>query len=83
MSSTCRARMRWLEQASDGAKRRVEALFRELQASAPLAVRAGVAAAPCARLLRPINVVPDLRQHERVCCQADACIARLMRVLPG
>eukprot|EP00967_Tisochrysis_lutea_P110815 scaffold173705_cov16-Tisochrysis_lutea.AAC.1 len=38
VSSTCRARMRWLEQASDSAKRRVEALFRELQTSAPLAV---------------------------------------------
>ncbi|KAF5829905.1 hypothetical protein DUNSADRAFT_15328, partial [Dunaliella salina] len=37
VSSTCRARMRWLEQASDSAKRRVEALFRELQTSAPLA----------------------------------------------
>jgi len=31
--------MRWLEQAADGAKRRVESLFRELQSSAPLPVR--------------------------------------------
>lgn len=39
VSSTCRSRIRWLEQAADQAKRRVEQLFRELQASAPLTVR--------------------------------------------
>lgn len=39
ISNTCRSRMRWLEQAADAAKRRVDNLFRELQASVPLAVR--------------------------------------------
>lgn len=36
VSSTARARMRWLEAAAEQAQRRVESLFRELQASAPL-----------------------------------------------
>ncbi|GAX75484.1 hypothetical protein CEUSTIGMA_g2927.t1 [Chlamydomonas eustigma] len=36
VSTTCRARIRWLEATSDQANRRVEQLFRELQASAPL-----------------------------------------------
>lgn len=36
VSSTCRARMRWLEAAAEQSGRRLEALFRELQLSAPL-----------------------------------------------
>ncbi|KAG1678296.1 hypothetical protein FOA52_013917 [Chlamydomonas sp. UWO 241] len=36
VSSTCRARMRWLEAAAEQSGRRLESLFRELQLSAPL-----------------------------------------------
>ena len=39
VAATCRGRMRWLEAAAESAQRRLEALFRQLQASAPLSVR--------------------------------------------
>lgn len=38
VSSTSRSRIRWLEAASEQAKRRVEQLFRELEGAAPLKV---------------------------------------------
>lgn len=39
VSSTCRARMRWLDAAAADSARRVEQLFRCLQGAAPLEVR--------------------------------------------
>ncbi len=38
VSSTCRARMRWLEHAAETARRRLEGLLRELQGAVPLTV---------------------------------------------
>lgn len=41
-SSTCRSRMRWLEQAAADAARRTQQLYRCLQNAAPLEVGVGV-----------------------------------------
>jgi hypothetical protein len=46
-SSTCRSRMRWLEQAASDAARRTQQLYRCLQNAAPLEVSGGLFVAWC------------------------------------
>jgi hypothetical protein len=66
-SSTCRSRMRWLEQAASDAARRTQQLYRCRQNVAPLEV-GGVAVCglvPC-HVLNAVAAVPRHCQHCRL-----------------
>jgi hypothetical protein len=66
VSSTCRGRIRWLEQAAADAARRTQQLYRCLQGTAPLEVRARhtvLGAYTCLALVKNHGVDPWSSSH--------------------